>query len=121
MLARREMPSMFSMNRAAWRAQDGLRGRRRWNGPLAGEDGPAGSQGLADGLDVGVGYMAFGMGAPEEARGLVQGGAVASAGGGGVELFGEHSFSVRDQGPAEGRARFQAKLRHCPKLGLATI
>ena len=35
-----------------------------------------------------------------------------------MELFGEHSFSVRDQGPAEGRARFQASSASAPNWGL---
>jgi hypothetical protein len=65
--------------------------------------------------------MTLAMSAPGQAGDFVQGGAIASASGGREELFGEHSFSVRDQDPAEGRARFQAKLRRGRKIGLRRI
>jgi hypothetical protein len=55
------------------------------------------------------------MSAPKQTGGFVQGSAVASASGGREELFGEHGFSVRDQVPPKGRARFQAKLRRSQK------
>jgi hypothetical protein len=61
------------------------------------------------------------MGPPYQASGFVQRRSRACSGGSSLELFGEHRFSVRAQGPAEGRARFQAKLRYGPKLGLASI
>jgi hypothetical protein len=52
---------------------------------------------------------------PGQAGDLVNGGGISGAAGGSVELIGEHGFSVRDQVPPEGRARFQAKLRRSQK------
>jgi hypothetical protein len=65
--------------------------------------------------------MTFAMSAPSQAGDFVQGSAVASAGGGREELFGEHSFSVRDQGPAEGARTISDKAPPQPKMALATI
>ena len=58
------------------------------------------------------------MGSPELAGEFVQDGGRSGAVGGFNKVIGEHSFSVRDQSPAEGRARFQAKLRRRQKWHL---
>jgi hypothetical protein len=51
--------------------------------------------------------MTLAMSAPGQASDFVQGSAVASAGGGREQLFGEHSFSVRDQVPPKGAHDFR--------------
>jgi hypothetical protein len=38
-----------------------------------------------------------------------------------MELFGEHSVSVRDQGPAEGARTISGKAPPMPKYGLASV
>jgi hypothetical protein len=47
------------------------------------------------------------MSAPRQACDLVNGGSVPRSGGGCSELFGEHSFSVRDQVPPKGARDFR--------------
>ncbi len=71
---------------------------RRLAGRIAscGEGRPAGPQGLAVSVSVGVGYVTLGMGAPKETAGFVQGSAVAGAGGGREELISEHRCPFRD-------------------------
>jgi hypothetical protein len=61
------------------------------------------------------------MGTPQLASDLIEGASMSGGCRSGMEMFGEHGFSVRDQGPAEGRARFWAKLRWSPKWGLRRI
>jgi hypothetical protein len=83
----------------------------------ASEDGSAGLYGLADSLGLGVKELTLGVRSPCQAGELVNGGCISGSSGSGVELFGKYGFSVRDQVPPKGRARFQAKLRRCPKKG----
>jgi hypothetical protein len=104
--------------RASTKANGGF---RLSGGSFASENGSARLQGPADRLSISIGEMTFGMSPPNQASGFIQGGVGARAGGGRQELFREHRFSVRGQGPAEGRARFQAKLRQCLKMGLASV
>jgi hypothetical protein len=49
------------------------------SGPVAGQDRPAGLEGLTDGLRVGVGHVPFAMGTPELAGELVKARAHAGA------------------------------------------
>jgi len=69
-------------------------------------------------LRGGVGKVPFCMGAPRQAGDLVHGVGVSGGCSSGCELVGEHSFSVRDQGPAEGARMLQTRLRRSPKRGL---
>ena len=66
--------------------------------------------------------LSFGMGSPQKTSGFVQSHVVVRASsGGGVELIGEHRFSVRDQGPAEVARTISGKAPLRPKMALATI
>jgi hypothetical protein len=60
------------------------------------EGSPTGLHGLADGFGFGVGQKALGVGAPELAGELVQGGSRAGAAGGFEELIGEHGSPFRE-------------------------
>ena len=51
--------------------------------------------------------LTLGMGAPGQAGDLVNGGGVSGGRRSGLELFGEHSFSVRDQVPPKGAHDFR--------------
>ena len=118
----RPRPNIFSRrapSQASRKAKDGL--RVGLAGAFARQGGSAGLYGLGNGFGFGIGDLTLGVRSPSQASDLVNGGGISGGCGGGMELFGEHSFSVRDQGPAEGRARFQAKLRRSPKMALASI
>ena len=104
----------LARSRASRKPEDAF--RRFW-GRMTRESGSAGLHGLAEGLDVGVGQMSLGEGAPELAGEFVQGGSRAGAGGGFEELVGEHSSPFRE--PGQPRRSVQAKQPRCPSKGLA--
>ena len=60
------------------------------------------------------------MGAPSQTGDFVHGSGISGGRGGGMELFGEHSFSVRDQVPPKGAHDFRQGSATAQK-GLARI
>ena len=85
--------------------------------PLSRDCRPAAFYGRAGGVRIGVGYVPFGMGAPQLAGEFVQGGPGAGAGGGGAELIGEHRSPFRD--PLIERTAFRQQTSVAPRKGLA--
>ncbi len=63
--------------------------------------------------------LALGVRPPCQAGNLVNGGGISGGGGRGMELFGEHSFSVRGQAPPKGAHDFD-KAPPQPKMALAS-
>jgi hypothetical protein len=90
-------------------------------GPSGREGGSTGLQGFADGLGLGVEDLTLGVRPPRQAGDLVNGSGISGGSCGRCELVGEHRFSVRDRGPAEGARTLSSKAPLRPKMGLRRI
>jgi hypothetical protein len=75
--------------------------------PFPGQGGPAGLYGLGNGSGFSIGDLTLGVRSPRQASDRINGGGISGGCRSGMELFGEHRFSVRDQVPPKGARDFR--------------